>query len=744
MDKIISETLDGCLLIHKDNPNIFEITVDHYIALYLKIISSFWESNYNRLDNEKIIKMSNLLFDFENLLKKFRVEDQNITKNANELVKIYIKKIYKQILEFIQNILKSERELKQVQNSKKEYITNGPSDLFSMLSNVISANKNIKISYIHTYILNMLYEGIIQFLIGTDCITSNYNLQVEPEYLIAIANNTVEFIPLLNNFIEKYEEGCILSEKRINDEIHMKSILTSLNLLRKNTIIRFVTQLSQPLAEGFNCYYHLLDLSKIIDITSDVYFKYNTFMNDLVKKRIWEEILKLTIYYYMKVLITTSTKGIQTSEQLIQKLMEDKNLIKDQYSIIVGDNLTIVNLKIFDDIITFLQSDSALIPSSCLPLRKFCGPVFNIEIVGKLLVFRTDLSKDDLKEVIEECKEKLNNYREDNYKESFFEDMEKNAERRISVKQRMAKKNKDFEDKNNGNEDMGELETNLYKFEDFVDEDNDEKDNNDNIINDNNIDNNNIKNENEKVTDVVFEGKMKKKKKGNKKYQERYFQLKSGYLYWFLNENSKSVQKKINLKNIIKIETKGPNKIIIVVEDPNEKEGGGGSIYKLLTENENSKLAWVKAITDEMKKIIGENKNKNNAVYKTELKKKSIVDILQLPDIGTERTNIKLEIIEQIKKEGFFKFIEEEKEKNTNDIDTKKEKENENEEKPDNYDPHEALFNEGQLKQYDIPLEETKEKREEEKGGFTALFGNCCESFLNLFSKKNKSSDKPS
>ena len=145
-----------------------------------------------------------------------------------------------------------------------------------------------------------------------------------------------------------------------------------------------------------------------------------------------------------------------------------------------------------------------------------------------------------------------------------------------------------------------------------------------------------------------------------------------------------------------------------------------------------------------MKKIIGENKNKNNAVYKTELKKKSIVDILQLPDIGTERTNIKLEIIEQIKKEGFFKFIEEEKEKNTNDIDTKKEKENENEEKPDNYDPHEALFNEGQLKQYDIPLEETKEKREEEKGGFTALFGNCCESFLNLFSKKNKSSDKPS
>ena len=134
----------------------------------------------------------------------------------------------------------------------------------------------------------MVYEGIIQFLIGTDCITSNYKLLVEPEYLIAIANNTVEFLPLLNNYIEKYKEGCNISEKKISNEIHKKSILNSLNLLRKNIVIRFVNQLSKPLAESFDCYYHLIDLSNIIDITSDIYFKYNAYMNDLVKRRVWE------------------------------------------------------------------------------------------------------------------------------------------------------------------------------------------------------------------------------------------------------------------------------------------------------------------------------------------------------------------------------------------------------------------------------------------------------------------------
>ena len=98
----------------------------------------------------------------------------------------------------------------------------------------------------------------------------------------------------------------------------------------------------------------------------------------------------------------------------------------------------------------------------------------------------------------------------------------------------------------------------------------------------------------------------------------------------------------------------------MVVENPDDKELGG-SIYKLKTEDEKTKDAWIKAITEEIKKINGEKIEKSNIVYKTELKKKCIIDILQLPDIGTQRTNIKLQIISQIKSEDFFKFIEDEK-----------------------------------------------------------------------------------
>ena len=58
--------------------------------------------------------------------------------------------------------------------------------------------------------------------------------------------------------------------------------------------------------------------------------------------------------------------------------------------------------------------------------------------------------------------------------------------------------------------------------------------------------------------------------------------------------------------------------------------------------------------------------------------------------------------------------------------------------KSDNYDPHAALFDEGELKQYDVGLEEAQEKNEE---GF---FGACCESFLNLFKGKKKEQEDQS
>ena len=241
--------------------------------------------------------------------------------------------------------------------------------------------------------------------------------------------------------------------------------------------------------------------------------------------------------------------------------------------------------------------------------------------------------------------------------------------------------------------------------------------------------------EDEKVSNVVMEGKMKKKT--FTKYQDRYFQLKSGYLYWFLDEKSRNIKNKINLQNIIKINCTGPLKIMIVVQDPKDEQSGG-NIFKFKALDAKSHTDWVKAITDEMNKIKGENKNKNNSLFKTETKKKCVKDYLKLPDIGTERTNIKLQIISQIKSEGFFSFINEpeKKDENSGNISNYSTNNEDGAKKPennDNYDPHIVLFNEGELKHYDVGLKEARESDDDVGTGF------CCGAFFGLFSGRKKS-----
>ena len=133
-------------------------------------------------------------------------------------------------------------------------------------------------------------------------------------------------------------------------------------------------------------------------------------MNNIVKKKIWEEILKLTVYYYMKLLIISPHKRIKNAEDLIDKLNKHRIILKDAYSPILGTNIVDTNLKIFDNLVSFLRVDCSLIPKCIIPLRQYCGNVFNLEIVGKLLAFRVDLNRDQLEETINACKEILENY----------------------------------------------------------------------------------------------------------------------------------------------------------------------------------------------------------------------------------------------------------------------------------------------------------------------------------------------
>ena len=209
----------------------------------------------------------------------------------------------------------------------------------------------------------------------------------------------------------------------------------------------------------------------------------------------------------------------------------------------------------------------------------------------------------------------------------------------------------------------------------------------------------------EEVSDIVFEGNMLKKT--HSKWQARYFQLKSGYLYWFKEKISCIVQNKISIKNTTSVDAYKTKKFKMTVnltnlnssdsnasmsnasinEDNEEIKENGCKVYKFACENDKERDAWVEVIRKEMEKYKAVEQNKNKLVIP--LRTIVIKDYYNLPGFNEDVYYMRKIVSEEMKNEKYFKpsekileamekkRIQEEKEK----IQKEKEKEKEEEEK---------------------------------------------------------------
>jgi hypothetical protein len=112
-----------------------------------------------------------LLFDYENELnEKFGIIDPNFSNNGRELIKIFTKKTYHNIKQFIENILHNERQNKGERSSDGLLITSGPANLFKLLYNSFDLVKRRKIKPLIESVLDFCKECIIHYLIGLDVV----------------------------------------------------------------------------------------------------------------------------------------------------------------------------------------------------------------------------------------------------------------------------------------------------------------------------------------------------------------------------------------------------------------------------------------------------------------------------------------------------------------------------------------------------------------------------------------------
>ena len=689
LKKLILSTIDGCLSNTPIKKDLLKGYAEYMTKEYLEMTKSFWERLYDKIEHAGILKMSMLLLTFRDSLLELNVNDENLYKNGKELIKIYFKKTYHNILTVIESILKSERETKGIRTENGELQTHGPADLFEILSRTFDLVKESKNKTVYKEILLLFKESIKQYLIGIDSVLTNLNIIMENEYLIAVANNSFNLIRLLTDLIDDMKNMEVLTYEEINDIIQNKKLMYTINKVSQNAISIFVSQFRLELGKEFkNTNYIDLSMEKVLLKTNDIFGIFKPLMNVLVIKKCWNEILKMTLYHYISCLLMTANQKQKTLEELKNKIKFDTGILNETYVPIVGPNLTKSTLKIMDDIHDFLDISSYMISSSCLTLRQYIGNSFSISTAKALIKLRTDFTNEERDDAIEQCKEILDNYNEpdNNDMGGYFQYMEKELKKqeREEKKQEMLmkksqiqnsqeqtsrrslmysktfinfnnQKNEDSESEDEEEDEEKEEEPIInMDLEDFLNDESDDEEKNEDNIEEVKVDVSESITFKE-VSDIEYEGYMYKK--SHTKWQKRYFQLKNGNLYWFIDKKSSIIQNKISIKDTEKVVSHKDKKFLMIVKEKEDEKGKEikAKEYKFMCETEEEKIGWVMAITNSMKKVNNDKILKNEEKLDIKVRKKIIHDLFKLPDINTENTYMRKKVLDAINNENYFK-----------------------------------------------------------------------------------------
>ena len=694
LENSIESTIDGCNSNFPPRKDLLKSYTEHMDKEYLEIIKSFWERKYKDMENKNILKMGMMLFVFGERLLTLNVNDENFLKNGKELTKIYLKKTYQNILSIIENILKKEREIKAIKHEMGYYYTRGPNDLFEILSNTFDLLKENKNKVLYEMTLNLFNSSINQYLLGVETVLTNLDIIIEKEFLLAVANNSLNMIELLNSLLDEIKDMKVLTDQEINDNLKLKKIMSTINKVSEKAIISFVFLFLNDLGNDFkNVSFKDLDMTKVLISTNEIFGPYRQYMNSLVLKKSWNEILKLTLYHYIHLLLSSSYSRI-TVDQIKEKLNGDIIILSETYEGLVGKHLTLATIKILNDIHDFLIVSPYMISSCCLTLRQYIGPTFNLAKVKALIKLRTDFNDDDSNDGIQQCKEVLENYNRQSVKEeqgtmNYFQLIEKEMKRQENVERRIqrektlkleklekkVKKGKNGKEGVEGEEeeeDEEEEEENIeddndanianFDLDDFLNDEGEEQEEKEDEENheifkyqeeDKDV-------EQEEISDITYEGYMKKKTHST--WQTRYFQVKNGYLYWFKDKTSSIVQNKISIKNTLRVDSHKDKKFMMIVKETGEgdeegeksKKEGSGKVYKFSCQSDEEKIAWVSAITTEMKRLNKIQEKTNDIKLEIPVRKKIIIDYFNLPAIDKDLLFMRKKVLEEMNDENYF------------------------------------------------------------------------------------------
>lgn len=237
-------------------------------------------------------------------------------------------------------------------------------------------------------------------------------MDIEKEYLIAVANNSTNIINHLDVLIETILSYNILSEEEIRNFLCKKKIMSVIQMLTNYAIFRYVNESSESIINCFDDQFLNIDLTKVLQETNKLFEDHETKMFDQTKNKLWIEVLRTCCFYYIRRLIYLKKKP-KTIDEITSKMKADIKFLNEVFLNKLGENTIKENTKTLEKFLEFLETPPDMISLACYSIREYNGPTFNFEMARALIELRVDFTSADKKASIVTCKEVLDNYKVD-------------------------------------------------------------------------------------------------------------------------------------------------------------------------------------------------------------------------------------------------------------------------------------------------------------------------------------------
>ena len=198
-----------------------------------------------------------------------------------------------------------------------------------------------------------------------------------------------------------------------------------------------------------------LNISEVLAQIFDDFSVFTTIFHKKYSRKMWKLCLERSVLLYIQTLISQA-KNIKYKkiEQLLDKLNKDKEAISEGFKDSVDASHIKEQIKVIDDLQQFLEASPTLVPIVTLTLKEIHGTGFNLKVVKVLLNLRVDMSWNEKRVAVNECKKvlkkfegNLENNLEGKLGKSIFDKLEIEIDEKNDIEQQAQAENGQAQDK---------------------------------------------------------------------------------------------------------------------------------------------------------------------------------------------------------------------------------------------------------------------------------------------------------